>query len=140
MVLARRIRGKEDSPGSHCAIERSKHDPRLHARPGGVGSHFDDGVHVAGEIDLDARAYRTPVQTGAHASRHEREPCLGGVLTRRVTSCGVARTDDAQRHDLGQPRVSRVQSAGDRVELDVAFDERAQMTRHGMWGYAHGAE
>ena len=52
---------------------------RLHTHPRTVGGNLEHLVHVTGEVDLDARADRRAVESGAHAARHEREAVRGRI-------------------------------------------------------------
>ena len=74
VVLAGGIGREEHAVGLQVPVEGGHHHARLHPDPGRVGGHLETSVHVAGEVHLDARAYRGAVESRAHAARNQGRP------------------------------------------------------------------
>ena len=91
------------------SIEFVLHQPGLHAAPELFLIHFQNIVHVFGEIEDDGMTHRLTCQRRAAAARQDRYAELVGDLDGRLHILFVPRHDDADGLDLIDRRVGGIQ-------------------------------
>ncbi len=111
VVLAGGVGREEGAVPGGLQIERGHHQPGLHPSPGAVGRHLEHAVHVAGEVDLDAGAYGSTGEAGAHAPPDQRDAVFRRILDQADDVPGVPGRDHAQGLHLVEAGVGRVEEA-----------------------------
>ncbi len=91
-----------------------------------------DPTHVSREIEHDSGTEGLPGDAGARASRMEREAVFGGILDGRDDIGGRAGANDAERDQLIDAGVGRVELGRFRVAEDVTTDDPPQVVLHSL--------
>ena len=99
--------------GRSVGVELVEHDARLDARPSLVGIDLEDAVQVLRGVEHDAGADRLSGLRRAAASRRDRHAVLRGDVDGAHHGLRRSRNHDAERFDLVDAGVGRIQRARD---------------------------
>ncbi len=103
-------------------VQGVEHDTGLDARPAFGDVYFEDAIEVLRRVELQSGADRLSRLRRPAAARSDRHAMPPGDCDRADDIISCARHDDAERCDLIDARVGRVERAGDGVESDFARD------------------
>ncbi len=123
------IRREAQAQRRELRVQLIEHDARLDARPALLRVHFEHAVVIFRGIDLNAFADRLPGLRRAAAAHGDGTAEAPADLDDADDILARLRNHDAQRPDLIDAGVGRIERARDRVEADFAFDLRASSSR-----------
>ena len=124
-----RIDRKEEPVRLERRIELREHDPRLHAYRARLHVERDDLAQILRGVDDDRFADGLAALRGPTAAREHRHAFVRTDIHDRIDVAFAARDHDADRLDLIDRGVGRVQAARRAVETHLAADPRAQRGR-----------
>ena len=113
----RHIRGEAQVERPQRGVQLVEHHARLHARPLLVGVDLENPVQVLRGVEHQAGANGLAGLRGAAAARRDGHAVAGRDVHRLRDRFGRARNDDAERLDLVDAGVGRVQRARDRDRI-----------------------
>ena len=107
-------------------VQLVEHDARLHARPSFLHVQFEDGVEVLRRVDDEPGADGLAGLRRAAAPHRDRAVQARTDLNEPLEIVARSRERNADRLDLIDARVRRVESLGDRVESKLAGERGFQ--------------
>ena len=116
------VRGEEQSHRFQVGVEFVEHHAGLDPGPLLLDVDLEDPVHVPGEVDLDAAAYRLAAQAGSSAAGRDGNASFVGETEDAGDVVRVGGIRDAQRLDFVDAGVRTVQDPGRFVESERAVD------------------
>ena len=130
------IRCESQSERSQVGVEIVEHDAGLDARPAFVGVDLEDAIQVLRRVEHQAGADRLAGLRRAAAARRDRRAVLRRQFHHARHVLGRAWHDHADRLDLVDAGVGRVQRARDAIESDLAVNGVVEgaLQRHGHEG------
>jgi len=125
-IRRRGVGSEEQTLGPDMRVQFVLDQPRLHATPQLLPVHFEDPVHVFGEIEDDGVADGLAGERRAAAAGEDGNVELIRDLDSRLYVSLMARDHDTDRLDLVHRRVGGIEEAGIFVEADFAVDALSQ--------------
>ncbi len=118
-VARRDIRGEHQPERLQMRIELVEDDARLDPHRHGVAVNNSNPVQVLGEVNNDTRADGLPRKAGGGASRNDRHALVRGDRDGGDNVLCRSGHDHAERLDLIETGVGRIQAAHPGVEVDL---------------------
>jgi hypothetical protein len=121
--LAVEMSGANRKPcGLNAAVQLVENDPRFNPYPAFSDVQFEDSVEVFRRVELNAGANRLACLRCATAARGNRCAVLSRGVDRRHHIRPRFRNDDAERFDLINAGVGRIERTRYAIEPDFALD------------------